>query len=566
MSSSVVQSIAFLFGGAGLFLLGMRFMSDGLQTIAGPTLKKLIGKATNHRILGVAVGFGVTCLVQSSAVTMAMVIGFVNAEMMLLPQAIGVIIGANIGTTITGWVLALNIDQYGLPLAGACALVYCFAKKERVKYTALAFLGVGLVFIGLFAMKGALSPFSADPQLKEFLSIFQVDGMMNILVCVIVGFLLAAIMQSSTASLGVTIALAYQGLIGFETSAALVLGQNIGCTVSSLMISIRASRHSKRAAFFHLFFNVFGVIWVTLLFSQCMSFMHWFLNVVFGIGNPDLLREVNGVVTAPYITIAIASFHTLFNLVNAIILLPFVGQITNLLEKMFTHKATKQKMVATKLDFPLIKSPFAAITQSTREMVRMGETIKDMMANLRRCFMKDDDSKRLREQIFADEERLDMVQTEVINFLTELLSTRVSQSIATDAERQLRMSDDLETASDYIAQLLKLDLRMGDHNVTYDETHQQNLLQLHDLTAELVDLVGGLIVNSDNQALLVEIRNHGVRITQAVREFRSSHWNHLAEAHDEPLVSTTYTDMLGAYRKIKEHLVATAETIAAPTI
>lgn len=157
--SQIAQIVTLLVGGVGIFFLGLRFLSMGLQTIAGPTLQKLISRVTNHRILGVLVGLVVTCLVQSSAVTMAMVIGFVNAGIMQLGQTLGAIMGANIGTTITGWVLVLNMDQYGMPLAGACALVYCFSKKETVKYSALALLGVGFVFVGLYVMKGRLRPF-----------------------------------------------------------------------------------------------------------------------------------------------------------------------------------------------------------------------------------------------------------------------------------------------------------------------------------------------------------------------------------------------------------------------
>ena len=211
--SQIAQCVIFLIGGAGIFLLGLRFLSMGLQTIAGPTLQKLISKVTNHCVLGILVGMGVTCLVQSSAVTMAMVIGFVNAGIMQLSQTLGVIMGANIGTTITGWVLVLHMDQYGMPLAGACALVYCFAKKERIKYSALALLGVGLVFVGLAAMKVSLAPVSNNQDFLNALAVFNANNILSICACILVGFLMATIMQSSSASLGVTIVLASQGLI-----------------------------------------------------------------------------------------------------------------------------------------------------------------------------------------------------------------------------------------------------------------------------------------------------------------------------------------------------------------
>lgn len=554
--SQIAQCVIFLIGGAGIFLLGLRFLSMGLQTIAGPTLQKLISKVTNHRVLGVLVGMGVTCLVQSSAVTMAMVIGFVNAGIMQLSQTLGVIMGANIGTTITGWVLVLHMDQYGMPLAGACALVYCFAKKERIKYSALALLGVGLVFVGLAAMKVSLAPVSNNQDFLNALAVFNANTILSICACILVGFLMATIMQSSSASLGVTIVLASQGLIGFNTAAALVLGQNIGCTISALMIAANTSRHARRAAFFHLLFNIFGVIWVTLLFEPTMAGMRWFLHSAFGMANPDDPKNV---------TLAIALYHTTFNIVNTLVVLPFTGKIPALLDKLFPNKVVPKHAVVTKLDPALIKSPFAAITQSAREMNMMNDTVRDMLKDLR-LVLEGKADKTVVERIFEAEEKLDMAQTEVISFLTGLLSTSVSKSIANDAERQLRMSDDLETASDYATQVLKLWLRLRDHNVAFDKLHQESLMALHDAVAGLADDVALVLNNSRDVQVLAKVRREGHEITEQVRDCRAKHWSHVAEVSEDPLLTTTFTDLLGTYRKIKEHLVTATQALGAEII
>lgn len=554
--SQIAQTIALLVGGVGIFFLGLRFLSMGLQTIAGPTLQKLIGKVTNHRVLGVLVGMGVTCLVQSSAVTMAMVIGFVNAGIMKLSQTLGVIMGANIGTTITGWVLVLNMDQYGMPLAGACALVYCFAKKENVKYSALALLGVGFVFVGLYVMKGALAPVSNNQDFLNALAVFNAESLFSICACIVVGFLMATIMQSSSASLGVTIVLASQGLIGFNTAAALVLGQNIGCTISALMIAANTSRHARRAAIFHLLFNIFGVIWVTILFSPTMSGMCWLLRTIFGIENPDDPKNV---------MLAIALYHTTFNVVNTLVVLPFTGKIPALLDKLFSNKVKPKHAVVTKLEPALIKSPFAAITQSGREMGMMNQTVCKMLKDLRKVIDGKADKATI-ESIFEAETKLDSAQTEVIGFLTGLLSTSVSKSIANDAERQLRMSDDLETASDYVTQVLKLLLRMRDRNVTFDKVHQEDIVLLHESVEKLANDVTVVLENPRNVQKLADVRRQGHEITEQVREYRARHWGHVAEVSDDPLLTTTFTDLLGAYRKIKEHLVTATQALGAEII
>ena len=443
-----------------------------------------------------------------------------------------------------------------MPLSGACALVYCFAKKERVKYSFLALLGVGLVFVGLAAMKVSLAPVSSNQDFLNALAVFNAESLPSICACIFVGFLMATIMQSSSASLGVTIVLASQGLIGFNTAAALVLGQNIGCTISALMIAVNTSRHARRAAFFHLFFNIFGAIWVTILFDPTIHFMRWFLESAVGIANPDDAKNV---------TLAIALYHTTFNVANTLVLLPFTGKIPARLDKLFPNKVQSKHAVVTKLDPALIKSPFAAITQSAREMGMMNQTVCNMLSDLRKVIDGKAD-KEVVERIFENEAKLDTAQTEVIEFLTGLLSTSVSKSIANDAERQLRMSDDLETASDYVTQVLKLWLRMRDHNVAFDKAHQDDILSLHEGVAKLAADVATVLDNQHNVRKLAEIRREGHVLTEQVRECRAKHWRHVAETNEDPLLTTTFTDLLGAYRKIKEHLVTATQALCAEIV
>ena len=558
--SLIIESFAFLLGGLGVFLLGMRFMSDGLQTVAGPSLKRLIGAVTNNRFLGVLVGVVVTCLVQSSAITTVMTIGFVNAEMMLLKQSLGVIMGANVGTTITGWVLVLNIGKYGLPLAGICALFFCFAKNERLRYTMYAILGVGLVFIGLEEMKNALEPLATSEKFRSVFAMFSADSFAGILKCVVIGCLLTALVQSSSATLGVTIALAYQGLICFETSAALILGQNIGSTITAFIASIGTSKAARRVALFHIIFNVIGVAWVILLFRPYLHGIQFVLEHVLHV--PAMAMEPRIEYSKENMTTAIATFHTAFNVVNLFVFLPFTSYIAKILEKFFNSKVPEKKLVATKLEYHLLSSPFLAITHSGREIYGMGESLNNMMDDLIECLNDGPEAKKRRDAVFSGEAHLDSAQEEVTNFLTRLLAGRASQSIANDAERQLRMSDDLETASDYIVQILKLHLRLQDNNLKYNEEHLTGLRNLHEKNKQLTELVLQQINTPNNFEQLEKIREIGLEITQLVRSLRSMHWSQLAEEQYEPLISTTYTDMHKTYRKIKEHLVQVAETIS----
>lgn len=556
----IFNTAVFLFGGLGLFLMGMKFLSDGLQTVAGSSLKNLIGIFTNNRFLGVFVGILVTTLLQSSSITSVMVIGFVNAELMVLRQAIGVIMGANVGTTTTGWLLALDIGKYGIPLAGVFGLIYSFTSKEKIKYSAYAVLGLGLLFMGLEAMKAALAPLAESPEFLVFLTKFNANTFEGLLKCVLAGTVLTAIMQSSSGMLGVTIAMAHQGFINFETSAAIVLGANIGTTVTGLLASIGTSRAARRTSLFNILFNVLGTIWVVILFKPFIAFIAAFISIAFKVPDPDLIKmTADGLKYAPHATLAIATFHTVFNVINLIVLLPFTNVFARVLETLVKQKAKRKKNVATKLDDRLLASPFVAISQSNREILHMNKSLKNMMDDLK-VYLEDPSASKKQDAIFDAENHLDLAQEELTNFLTKLLSNRASRVVAVDAERHMRMSDDIETASDYATQVLKLHLRMEEKRVSFDKEHFTGIIELHDKTTKLIEELQVFLeqpIKSDS--LLSSIRQHGSHITSLVRDLRSMHWSHLSEALYDPLVTTTYTDVLNAYRKIKEHIITATE-------
>ena len=283
---SFLELIFQLLGGLGIFLLGMKSMSDGMQAVAGSSLRRLIGVVTNNRLAATLVGIFVTCVVQSSSITTVMVVGFVNSGVMALSQAIGVIMGANIGTTITGWILVLKIGKYGLPILGAAAFGYLFSKNERRRYTAMAIMGVGMVFFGLELMKDACAIIKQMPDFEAWFSLFKADTYLGVLKCALVGCVMTTLVQSSSATLGITISLASQGVISYETAAALVLGENIGTTITALFASLGATTNARRAAYFHVIFNMLGVLWITAIFS-------WYVKLVPQIVDVDVLQQEN---------------------------------------------------------------------------------------------------------------------------------------------------------------------------------------------------------------------------------------------------------------------------------
>ena len=558
MDSEVILKMIFgLVGGLGVFLLGMKYMQEGLQVIAGPRIRKMINAVTGNRFLAVGIGLFVTTLVQSSSVTSVMVIGFVNSELMALSGAIGVMLGANIGTTITGWILALKIGKYGLPILGVAAFGWIFLKKEKARYLALAILGIGMIFFGLELMKDGFKPLRGQAEFEAMFHAFEATNYFGVIKAALVGCLLTVIVQSSSATLGITIALANTGVINFHTAAALVLGENIGTTITAYLASLGADGpNAKRAAYFHIIFNVVGVAWITAIFHPVyIPFLTKFILP----GDPNMQTAAG---TFPYMTSAIALVHSGFNVTNVVLFLPFTNFFSRLLEKWVTDKRKTKKMFLTHLDFQIGSSPLAAVEQSRFEILRMDKSIKLMMDNLLGIIADNQDSKnseKLKEEVFDREEMLDQVQIEITTFLTNLLSQPISHELAQEARSHLRLADEYESVSDYITNVLKLYLRLRDSDIELSDEQQKELKDLHESVADYRDKVRGGLKRKVQGTFLSGIRKSSREITAKIRKLRDRHLKRLSKESVQPLISTTYMDIANAYRRMKDHLLNIGE-------
>ncbi|MFC1736948.1 Na/Pi cotransporter family protein [Candidatus Hydrogenedentota bacterium] len=544
-------------GGLGLFLLGMKNMSEGMQTIAGNRLRRLIGLVTNNRLMATGVGLFATTLVQSSSVTTVMTVGFVNAGLMTLKQAIGVILGANIGTTITGWILVLKIGKHGLPMLGIAAFFYLFSKKESWRYVAMAIMGLGMVFFGLELMKNGFKPLRGMAGFSAMFSYFDATtGILGVWKCAAVGCILTMIVQSSSATLGITIGLASTGVIEFPTAAALVLGENVGTTITALLASIGTNTNAKRTAYAHALFNVLGVLWITLLFTP---YLHIVLKILGE--NPTLAVIEAGETTYPHATAGIAMVHSGFNIANTLLFLPLVSVMAAFLTRFVPERAEKEAPHLTHLDVHMLETPAISIEQSRVEIMRMGMHVITMMDYLKTILSDEEEGDRLIKKVFHREEVLDVMQNEVVVFLTHLMSTNVPLSTADEARRQLRMADEYESVGDYVANLLKGQLRLVNKGFRLPEKNRDELLQLHDTVCSYVKMINTAYDNQ-NFDILSKAQTEGNGITHQVRTFRDQHLAGLTEIQIEPVASTVYTDMLNAYRRIKDHMLNVAEALA----
>lgn len=531
--------IAFnVLGGLGIFLFGMDSMSSGMQKLAGQRLKKILALLTTNRVVAILMGMFVTMLVQSSSVSTVMTIGFVNASLLTLKQALGVIFGANIGTTITGWILVLNIGKYGLPMVGAGAILYMFLKGEKAKTRALTFMGLGMIFLGLQLMSNGLKPVRSMPEFVRLFSLFSADTYFGVLKVAFIGALITAIVQSSSATLGITITLAVQGLIDYPTAVALVLGENVGTTITAFLATLNVNANAKRAAYAHTIINTIGVIWVTAIFPYYLDFLSNF-------GSP----EAN-------ITMAIATAHTMFNVSNVIIFTPFIGYLADFLTKIVKDDEEKVSDRITHIDELMLKTPSVVVGQTKTEVLNMGKNISEMFNTLKEIYqtnrsITEDEVKKMRKI----EDDLDIYQKEITtaNFII-LNNKNITDNLKLDTKNNLEVCDEYETISDYLMRIINSLKRLQDNNIPLTEEEKNTLSTMNRDTEELFRNINTAYATKNKEMMLRSIEKANT-ITENYRVAKDKHLIN-AGCHETPiaLLTTSYMDTLNYYRRVRDHI------------
>lgn len=530
--------IAFnVLGGLGIFLFGMDSMSSGMQKLAGQRLKKILALLTTNRVVAILMGMFVTMLVQSSSVSTVMTIGFVNASLLTLKQALGVIFGANIGTTITGWILVLNIGKYGLPMVGAGAILYMFLKGEKAKTRALTFMGLGMIFLGLQLMSNGLKPVRSMPEFVRLFSLFSADTYFGVLKVAFIGALITAIVQSSSATLGITITLAVQGLIDYPTAVALVLGENVGTTITAFLATLNANANAKRAAYAHTIINTIGVIWVTAIFPYYLDFLSNF-------GSP----EAN-------ITMAIATAHTMFNVSNVIIFTPFIGVLADFLTRLVKDDEKTSERI-THIDELMLKTPSVVVGQTKTEVLNMGKNISEMFNTLKEIYqtnrsITEDEVKKMRKI----EDDLDIYQKEITtaNFII-LNNKNITDNLKLDTKNNLEVCDEYETISDYLMRIINSLKRLQDNNIPLTEEEKNTLSTMNRDTEELFRNINTAYATKNKEMMLRSIEKANT-ITENYRVAKDKHLIN-AGCHETPiaLLTTSYMDTLNYYRRVRDHI------------
>lgn len=566
MTSPLAAALAMamaVIGGLGIFMLGMKYMSEGIQAVAGGSLRRMISLVTDNRLMATGVGTAVTTLVQSSSITTVITVGLVNAGLMQLHQAIGVILGANIGTTITGWILVLKIGRYGLPILGVAALIHLFARRDRPRFIAMACMGLGMVFFGLELMKDGFAPIAEVPAFMEAFAWFRADSYLGVMKCVLVGCVLTLLVQSSSATLGITIGLASTGVIPFTTAAALVLGENIGTTITVVLASLGANTNAKRAAYAHVLFNVIGVAWITLIFPFYIQLIGHVVNMAHDVNPLTITLAAGGpALYALVVTEGIALTHSIFNVTNTLLFLPFLRPFSRLLERLVPDPRFKEVARLKHLDPRSVSAPVLGVEQSRGEVVQMGRGALKMFDWIRQIAFDGDWDEKLIRKTFHREEVLDNVQREVVTFLTEVLDSTVPHAIAQEGRQQFRIAHEYESVADRLASVLRGFRKLREQNIEIAEEQRAALRNLHDAVGAFLRDVTEAYANrtsiSDADAQSV----HSA-VSRQVRRLREEHLQRMTESPVSPALSLIYSNMLTDYRRIRAHTMNIHEAATA---
>ena len=534
-------------------MYGMRRMSTGLQELAGERIKQIFALLSKNRIMGVFVGLSVTALIQSSSATTVMIVGFINAGLMELSQAVGIIMGANIGTTITSWIIVIKITRYALLILGIGVAMHLFSKNQTVKNWGLILLGFGMLFFGLKLMETAFYPLRKSPDFIPFFAQFGAENIGQITKSVLAGFLLTLVVQSSSATIGITIALANQGLLTYPAAAALVLGENIGTTVTMELASIGTNFMAKRAARVHSMFNLIGVTYMIILFP-------WFLRLVDFVV-PGAMDFVAADGTKPYIAAHIAAGHSIFNVFNTVLLVPLAGFLVKIATWIVPSDKVKVEKRLEFIDYSIISVPSIAIGEAKKELMNMSQLVTNMFKWTEPLLFSPKVDHDLTNKVFKYENIIDHIQTEISHFLARLLQSSPGPLVAESTRLYIRIAEEYESIGDYCEMLAKYAIRREQRHIAFSQDATDGLLTAHHELLSFIALCTLSFVE-ERPRMLHEVAARSKSLQKTIKHLRNAHIDRLDRQECEVTAGLLYTDILAACQNIRSHARNIGEAIA----
>jgi phosphate:Na+ symporter len=550
-----------LIGSLGMFIYGMKIMSEGLQQAAGSKLRNLLGSITSNRFKGVLTGFGLTSIVQSSSVTTVMTVSFVNAGLMTLTQSAGVMMGANIGTTITGWLINIfgfkvSIASYALVFI-AIGAPFMFVGKKKVKAWASAIIGFSLLFMGLGELKDAVPELSADSALVQFFVDYKDIPVLSTVMFVLLGTLITIIIQSSSAAMALTMTLVASGMIPFEVATAMILGENVGTTITAELASMIGNVHAKRSARIHTMFNLIGVIWAIIIFPFFLDGIALLMKT-FNWGDP-----FNN--PAEHANTGLAIFHTSFNLLNVFVFIGFVPHLVRLAEK--TVKSKGAADLVFHLDYigtGMMATPELSLLEAKKEIAKFGG-ITSRMSKFTRSLLYEKSLKvkgEIHEKISKYEDITDRVEVEVANYLNKISEGELSPETSSRIRGMNSIVNDLERIGDIYFQISKAIERKNEEKIWFSPEERNNLKTMLDLVDDaFVIMIENL--NSHHDEVTLESASVAEERINAKRdELKKEYFENISNNQEYNIKGgMIYNDIFSSLEKVGDHIINVSEAI-----
>jgi phosphate:Na+ symporter len=547
-----------LLGALGFFIYGMKVMSEGIQKVAGAKMRSILSSMTSNRAKGVFTGFTITSLVQSSSATTVLVVSFVNAGLLSLTESIGVIMGANIGTTITAWLISIvgfkvKIASYALPII-AIGFPLMFFNRERLKFWGEVLVGFALLFMGLALLKDSVPDLKANPEILEFLSRYTDLGFLSILLFVLIGTGITVVVQSSSAAMALTLVMANNGWIPFELAAAMVLGENIGTTITANLAALVGNVHAKRAALSHLIFNIFGVIWILILIRPALNLVDWYL-VSNGSASPF--------VTATSIPVALSIFHSTFNILNTLLLIWFVNFIAKTVTRII--KSTGEDEFSLEyISTGMMNTAELSIEEARKETVRLGEMTQKMSKQFQNLIEenKPKKQKKLLKKIRDFEIMTDRMEQEIGEYLMKVTSSgTLSDTSSIKVTSLLSSVNDLERIGDIFFQMSRDVERILKSEKKFKSKQIKGLQEMMALIDDALKIMVDLLdstnrVNSLEPAMAVEEKIDTLR-----DELRKDLTKDIKKDKYDPQRDGWYKDLFHLCEKVGDHAINVSEAM-----
>ena len=558
-----------LIGALGMFLYGMNFMSAGLQKASGDKLRGILTSMTSNPLKRVLTGLGITALVQSSSATTVLVVSFVNAGLLTLVQAVGIIMGANIGTTLTAWVTAVgfsvDISAFSVPLM-IFGFILTSSKKQQYKNVGEFIVGFALMFLGLSFMKNSAGALLSNKDaMVAFFAHFTEFGFWSDIIFLLAGTILTIVLQASSATMAITMLLTTSGLIDFELACAMVLGENIGTTITANMAAAVGNTSAKRAALAHTLFNVFGVIWMLIIFKPFLKLVG-LVMVALGFGNP-LTVDLTAAESGATLLYGISMLHTLFNITNTLILIWFAGLIVKIVTKLVKTPVNPEEdsFRLKYIEAGIIAAPEFATEQATKELVHFAKISKNGLGYVRDAINETDPDKfeDLRGKLVKYEEISDRIEYEIATFLNAVSTNVVSEDTSALIKAMYKIVGELESLGDSGEAISRILSRRNIHKKTFSEETLKKLNNMVNLVEEAYDaMIFNLEASAEDRLEnITNAYNAEEQINVMRNNLRDAEIENIEQGSDNYITSVYFMDLINELEKMGDFMINVSQDL-----